>query len=286
MLAFLIISYPALLKSNGYFIRGFGDATNRVITQGIAALEYRFFKAITNSQNPTANQEELVEEAKKKLNFNESIKIASGWPYSTIMPLSGIPFMVVCDSNKQEEQLWPVYHEMGHIVHQDSVKRRSLGLWRRLVGLSVKNRLENVTEKAEFRTDYAVIQGYIEVGKKAFDETTDIGQLVHQVFCEHDSLWIEPHDRENYLLACISRQQEFYADLFAVEKLLEYHEHAIILQDVRAKLTSKFVVAQDISMPGMYQRADHPSDFERGLAIIGFLVNKRVDINALYETNL
>ncbi len=156
-----------------------------------------------------------------------------------------------------------IYHEMGHLVngdlHRDDEDSAILG-W-----------LNDVS----FATDLKTIKRYTELGKTAFDCSTDTGKLINHVLSTHEIFWNKPKRLLDYKLMIALRGIEQRADLFSLQKLWEQNQLVTILTVIEQYSKSDYIVARE--------RSQHPSYFERALYIAGFLVDKGIDINALFK---
>jgi hypothetical protein len=162
-----------------------------------------------------------------------------------------------------------VYHELGHVVHRDHAKSLSMDD----DVLAFKDELN----RPEFKAALEKIKHYTELGKKAFDNTTNVGSRINKILAKRSTFWIEPEDKAEYTKMLYLRGKEQRADLFAIQRLYKQEKLSAILQAIRDYVIDRnYVVARG-------SKDVHPSDFERALYMAGFLVDKGMDINKAFK---
>ena len=231
---------------------------------------------------PTIRQTQLLNQAKKLLKLEDDIHIFSFYQYdyegeaASIKPGKGS--IAICRLPDLDEQLGILYHEIGHIVHKDDENTDAVEAKRKtskeVIGepcFKNSTKIENCFEK-----DLEKIKHYLDLGKKAFDNSTPVGRRVNEVLSQYTSFWTPPEDEAERDEMIYFRGTEQRADLYEAEKLFKLNKMSAILQEI-----AKFLLNSD---PIIAQPTEkHPSDFERGLYMAGFLVDKGIDINEAFK---
>ncbi len=219
---------------------------------------------------PTLAQEILAREAKMLLDIPGKICIAGTLSegFSGLTPQTETPFIGVFSDRDRELRLFYIYHELGHLVHQDPVSYN--------LAVTAKISIESIIAAKDFSLDLEKIKLYTEQGKQSITTTTRIGTKIVDLLKTHTCLWHAPKNKDTYTVMIYQRGKEQRADLYALEKLFVHGRLSVILRRIAHIENSDFLVAQELD--------NHASDLERALYMIGFLVKKGLDINhLLYE---
>jgi hypothetical protein len=212
-----------------------------------------------------AAQRHLVEQAKELLGINDQLYVFSEPEFGGSSKNS---FSAVCQTPDLGTGLYTVYHELGHIINQDSKELAKI----RSGSKSYKDILEN----PYFVADMNAISRYVELGKTVFDREASFGRHVHRILEMYDSSWNLPPHVANKEEALYAKGVEKRADLFALEKLFEHDKLPAILQAI-ARHALYDEGDEVIVTPGT---AHYPCDIERVLYMAGFLAENGIDINS------
>jgi hypothetical protein len=217
----------------------------------------------------STNHITMVEDAQRVMNVAERLlllKNRSKFDAHVGTSALGNTFMALCGTAELEYSLFIVYHELAHLVHNDTLLKNEL---------AEDQSPRYFLELPEFKRDLDDIKNYTELGKHAFDDSTSVGRRVHKVLKEYDSFWIEPEDKETYDQMLVLRGTEQRADVLAFKKLFEQNHLNSLLRviDLYAKQTGYW------SVQAIKDEHIHPSAFERALYLAGFLVSRGIDVN-------
>lgn len=286
----------------------------------------------------------LVDEVKRNCSISKDIEVVHGHAYrgwyvpsvleNTIFscPVCGklahflLPALksyggtYVLEVNKQSAQsssslagllhIASLYHEMGHIAHQDSrmdervkarialnqdvkehqAKIRQLNLFMKSVGYrhlyrhmpesAIEDEVyEALLAKPDFIYDLERIEEYSNLGKSFLAQEGTASLLANsmaQVLREHGIFWHKPDCALCQKKMMYKRGKEKRADLFALEKLWHNDRLDVIQANIYLHGSSGFIEADGSDI--------HPSGFERALYMIGFLASKRVDVTSLLRS--
>ena len=183
--------------------------------------------------------------------------------YQGTIPVTGVIdetryMTVMAHSHDPHPRNFGLYHEMGHIIHQD---------------LSSKPYQKALAEPA-FKRDLARMQRYLELGKRSIPKNTLLGAYLEEVKQKNPVLWIKPKNPETYKKMVYLRGTEQRADLYAFDMVSKRRIFDVLISTLYYFGRSGFIVAQeDFNI--------HPSGIERALCILGFLAEKRVDVGGL-----
>ena len=223
---------------------------------------------------PTLAQAELRDQAQKLIKIEDEILAfsyagagASGW----VNP--GIYSVALCKTPDINIQLGVLYHELGHIVHKDMENRAD-------INIGVKTHEEFLNDPS-FKADIDRITKYLQLGKKAFDKSTPVGKHIVDILSRYPELhfWTQPRKKTLRNKISYLRGNEQRADLFEIEQLLANHQLDAILQGIADYAFG----SSDIPVIAHPWEDHHPSDFERALYRAGFLVDKGIDINKVFQ---
>jgi hypothetical protein len=241
---------------------------------------------------PTPAQKKLIENAIAQLELEipvvplahpEEKEGASGL-------LGSKTYISLCKDLDLDTRLSTLYHELGHIQHKDIEHSTAVRLGNETIS-SIR------TEK-HFAADLKDIHNYLELGWKVVPslQNTTVGRHLYKVL-DYDNpqspasmvrkklgaLWNPPKDNEAREESGYHREREERADLFALRHLYKQGYVSAILASIweygMSDLSYRdkpYVIAQG--------EVNHPSDVERALYMIGFLVAHGVAVpRQLYD---
>jgi hypothetical protein len=215
------------------------------------------------AQEATAAQNLLVNEAQRILGLKKKI-IAFSYPYAgKSIGRTETSYVFLCETPDLDAQLGALYHELGHIVHNDTFNSAQ--------ARSGETTYDKLLADKDFVADSDRIDRYTTIGKKAFTDETRIGKHINEILKTHKTFWIEPAaDKLKEIL--FNRGKEKRADLYELDSLFNQKQISPILQEIVSYGESDYIVAQS-------DEDVHPSHIERALYFAGYLVDKGVDIN-------
>lgn len=227
-------------------------------------------------KHATISQDHLVHETQKKLNIKGKILVASHGDEETILGYAiphihpKVHYLEIGNCPDLDNMLFTIYHELGHIVHNDNIDN----IW--TSNSEPRKVLSELLQKPDLIKDIQRINRYIELGNKAFNATSAIGRQVNEcltrkvpAYESYENLSIE----KEFMLV-----EERRADLFALDNLLEHNHIAAILQSIQFFL-HEFVTYESVFGLPSPDLDPHPSSLERILYIAGFLVEKGINLN-------
>jgi hypothetical protein len=180
--------------------------------------------------------------------------------------LDGVRWMLV-NINDAHDRLFGLYHEMGHILHNDLTND--------------SRKYVEIYNKPYFKSDIARIQRYLDLGKKSIPKNTYLASYLEPIKQKYQSFWIKPKDQQTYLKMLYERGKEQRADLYAFDMIAKYNLYDSLIAVVYKYALSGFVVVNQT-------QDDHPSNVERAFCMLGFMADKHVNLQALalkYEKN-
>ena len=224
-------------------------------------------------QQPTTIQSYLLKQAQELLKIQDDIIPLSYADMGTTTVLGpGRYGMVLCNVLSIEQLMAIIYHELGHIVNRDIETHTALSL--------DEKTYREVIQEPSFKSDINRIDHYREIGKKAFDRSTPIGKHITDILSDYPTLHFYPSlDNEQKLqqvLYFLGREKR--ADLFELGSLFKNKLVDIILSHI-ALYAFGWSEVPLVPQPPF----THPSDMERALYMAGFLVDKGLDINKLFQ---
>jgi hypothetical protein len=190
----------------------------------------------------------------------------------------------LCKNPDLDTRLHILYHELGHIKHNDLARDLA-------IGAGTKTISDARAEKG-FAADVKDIQHYLQLGWTAIPslQKTSLGKYLYKLLHYDDpeseakeliekghGLWIPPRDDEEKEEFGYIREVEERADLFALRELYK-----------RGRIDTILTVIDDYlhirDRPSVVYEEPQPSDVERALYTIGFLVAHNVHVpQVLYE---
>lgn len=240
----------------------------------IKGREAETIRELYNLETATEAEKELVKKAQDYAGFTGPLIIFKNkikFDAQAGVTSFGEPWIALCGTKDLNYTLFIVYHELAHLVHDDT---------------ALKSELTNgVTSSREmlarplFKNHLRDLNRFVNLGKKAFDTTTAVGITVNDVLKEHSSFWIEPLNKDTYNEMLVLRATEQRADLFACQMLYKQNNLDPLLRVISlyAKQTGYW------SVQSIGDEYPHPSAFERALYIAGFLSDKGVNLNEAFK---
>lgn len=235
-----------------------------------------------NWQLPTEAQKALVAEGARLLNFQQQVEAAAtnkpGLAYSTTRGEKG--YIALCQTPDLDTRLASLYHEFGHLAHKDTQNAGLLNSRFATPGqfLDQNDVKHDLADMARYlKLGLATIPSLykINLGKRlsARIALPEVQNALHQ----YHSLWIPPTDpvkreKREYL-----RSTEKRADLFMLRELAKQKRFSAILREIETYGNTDWYF---ISNEQIYS---HPSDIERALYMIGFLIDQKIDVASLME---
>lgn len=176
---------------------------------------------------------------------------------------------VLSDAKKHHVRLFTLYHEMGHITHRD-------------LEYSSQHTMLGRKEGHEYKEEHEQIRRYRSLAKKVLSNKTILGSVMLKRIGRTDYLWHAPKHKMTRALTRVKRWYEAHADLFAYERLYQAQDF-----DTLCHMMYTFGLTAYDAAEGAED--NHPSDLERTLYLIGFLVTKGMAVEQLlldYEARL
>ncbi len=251
------------------FVAATAQGNNLSSAEGEQALIEEFNLLAASNQ-----QKALVRDAARDLGVLQDIMVLKSKSFFDAhvgTTESGRVFMGLCGTNDFEYNLITVYHELAHLINNDTV---------------AKNQVQNgektsafFLDSPEFKNDLDEIENYRCFAKNAFDQSTIIGRRINKILKEYDTFWIVPEDEGTYMDMLFLRATELRADLLACKKLYEMNNIVPILRfiDLYSNQTGYW------GIQAIEDEYPHPSAFERALVMSGFLVSKEIDVNEVFK---
>ncbi len=227
---------------------------------------------------PTEAQKELILEGARLLKLRQKV-VAFSHPYGGSSHVSpNQAYIAICHTPDIDMRLHYLYHELGHIKHNDATIRSD-------VALNKQDPIAIVNEP-DFKSDLTDIKNYFELGLALIPslKTTKVGNKLAQalatpqaqeVLKAYGELWIPPKDAHEKARMIYLRGTEQRADLFMLNQLLKLKNASSILSAI-SSYTSLYIIvkgADDV----------HPSDVERALYMIGFLTHHGFNVPKLLD---
>lgn len=221
---------------------------------------------------PTPEQIQLLDQARIATGITEDISFAAcpnpgSWTYIDGQDETK-HYIALCATPEPPLQMFALYHELAHVLHRDSMHKVQIE--------SGDKKPQDFIKEPLFASVLVQIKTFIALGKKAFDDSTVLGQKVNELLSKRTFLWFPPIDHNEYQKMVYFKGVEQRADLFACQKLLEAQQLDALLRHIRQLIGSNYIVAQG-------SKDTHPSDFERALYMTGFLVDKGININQAFN---
>jgi hypothetical protein len=220
------------------------------------------------AKEATAAHNLLLDEAQRMLGFKQKIialsrSIASG----SALTRAQISYVILCEIPDLDAQLFTLHHELGHIVHNDTINSDK--------AKAGEITYDELLADKDFIAAIDHIDRYTTIGKQAFTNETKVGKHINEILETHKTFWIEPAaDKLKELL--FRRGIEKRADLYALDNLFAQNQISPILQEIVDYGESNYIVIKG-------DEDVHPSHIERALYDAGFLVDKGLDINKLLK---
>ncbi len=216
--------------------------------------------------------ENILTEAREAFHLDDSIVLAvRKGKGGTNAYGNGINFYIVLGlANEHNHQYKVFYHELGHIMlkHDKTPEMRN-----NTISLE---EIDLLLSSDDFIQGREKISKFINIGKKAFTNKTRLGKTINSIVSSMLPLWVLPLNDYEYKKTTLAREYEQQADLFACDKLLKLGKLDPILATIELYALSNYITAYG-------NEDEHPSNFERALYMIGFLVDKGLDINQAFD---
>jgi hypothetical protein len=257
---------------------------------GIAALIERGYG------KPTLAQKKFIEDEIARLQFQTPIVplIHPVEKAGEVGLVGGKPFLAVCKDLDIDTRLNVLYHELGHIQHKDGVNRDAI--------LQGTKTIADLAAEHDFVSDIKDIERYLQLGWEAIPslQQTRLGEHLYKIMHyddpgakmnqeklleQHHALWEPPTNAKGREAVAYYRGQERRADLYMLRQLYEQGRLGPILTFLwdYGMTGTMFSRAQPWVISSAYQDIQ-PSDVERSLYALGFLIAQGVDVpNVLYE---
>lgn len=170
-----------------------------------------------------------------------------------------IRYVTMMESVDPHHRNFGLYHEMGHILHDDIVNS--------------DNKYKEILNKPFFKADLNRMQRYLDAGRKNIPKNTRVGDYIQRMVQQNPRLWIRPLKVELYERMLYIRGKEQRADLYAFDMIAKRKIYQVLISALLYFGLSDFVIARGMDH-------EHPSDIERALCILGFLAEKKINIGA------
>ena len=244
---------------------------------------------------PTKAQELLLQEAKNIIRLKNNIVLITGSSATGRTNISSIPYLALCAELDLDMKLFALYHELGHIVHNDINLTDITDPRKRIIPWQDKR------NDPAFIADIQRVKKYFQLGKYALNLSTSIGNNIYEHFKEinlHKSnyrftieypekqYWIDQGIVDTNKLDEIiySRNIERRADLFAIEQLFALKQINAILSGIEHFVDKNMDdILKQNTIEWLQEQTEHPLDLERALYMIGFLVDKGIDVNKAFQ---
>jgi hypothetical protein len=247
---------------------------------------------------PTPAQKKFIEDEIARLQLTVPMVLLThpeekGGKAGIIGGIGGKHYLVVCKDPDIDTRLRILYHELGHIQHQDGAHSEEIS--------EGKKTIADLTAEHDFVSDIKYIEYYLQLGWKAIPslQQTRLGKHLYKVMGYGDpkekmnlekllkryhALWQPPVNAKEREAIAYDRGTERRADLYMLRQLYKQDRLDPILTFIRhyGMTGSTFSRAQ----PWVIAQGDisHPSDVERALYALGFLVAQGIDVpKVLYE---
>lgn len=225
----------------------------------------------------------LIEEVVQLLNMQRKIYSAQDpelFGGHTTMTSKGLTYVALCGTPDIDTRLFVLYHELGHIYHNDPVS----------VGLVNSKQINPQTffNDPSFRADVEAIGRHLKQGIQLVPtlQNTEIGRLlarfladpyVRSVFQKYGTFWSPPHGAEEYSKMVYLRGTEQRADLFAIRHLLQRN----LISAILTALDTYGLQREKPYLISIGNLDPHPSGLERALYMLGFLAHQGIDVPAV-----
>lgn len=219
---------------------------------------------------PTEDQKILVAKAKKKANLKKLFALSSR---SELYGYSQPTFIALGKNPDSDTQYATLYHELGHIVHNDHECQKHISDGKKSVFDTLNDPL--------FKSDLKRIERAIKQGALVLNLTTKIGRQIDS-FRAYKKLSIPPKQEAKRPMWLYLRALEQRADLYATEELFKEGRLSVLLRQLEY-----YVFPEDTPIPFVVAYGDstfYPSDIERALFIAGFLAEQGIAVNQLIRT--
>jgi hypothetical protein len=223
---------------------------------------------------PTLGHTQLLQEAQETLGMQEIIL-----PAVTFNIFDGKAKYITKENYYEltlgqlpnlHERLFILYHELAHIFFKDDLD----GTY--LLSSYDSDIPQELFEDPALKHVADQVLLYTQYGIQALDNDTALGHEINSIVAQHKTFWDTSQLSDKvYRYLLFNKIIEARADLFACQKLYEQNRLAPILHIINQWATSGYRVVNDEDV--------HPSDFERALYMLGFLVDKGVDVNKAFK---
>jgi hypothetical protein len=270
--------YKQLALFSYNFLREF---LGRAPVSSLSQLDQQWLDEVTEKAEPyavmeqhgacqaTPMQQYLLDEAQRILQLKQKVIALSYGPQSAkAISQAKISYVFLSDTTDLDEQLAALYHELGHIAHNDMRNIQKI--------LDKEITYDTLLADKDFIADIERIDYYTSVGKKALTNETKVGKRINAVLNKNKTLWIKPgaHKLKEMLF---KRGTEKRADLHALDSLFSQKWISPILHKiVEFGHANYWLVAVKDKNP-------HPSYIERALYFAGYLADKGFDVNKLLK---
>jgi hypothetical protein len=238
---------------------------------------------------PTVAQKKLIEAEIRRLKL-EMPAVTLAYPRekggSTGLLGGKRVYLSLCKNPDLDTRLQVLYHELGHIKHKDVTRDIEINAGTKTIS--------DVRAEKDFAADVKNIQHYLQLGWAAIPslQKTSLGKYLYKLLHYDDpkseakeliekgrGLWIPPKNNKEKEKFGYIRETEERADLFALRELYKQGRMDAILTTI-----DYYLHFEDRPLVIEQGKITHPSDVERALYIIGFLVAHDVHVpQVLYE---
>lgn len=245
-------------------------------------LELYFLVETDQVETPSIAHKKLLEEAIQLLNIQRKVYAAQHkQPLGgTTMSRSatGLTYIALCGSPDVDTRLSVLYHELGHVHHDDAGGIRLIE--------DNKTKPADLYNQPAFKDDLDAIARYLQKGIELVPtlQNTQMGKLltnylanpeVQRVFHKYGTFWIPPDYPDEYQKMIYYRGTEQRADLFALRNLLKYGMMSSILTFI-----DTFGIQREKPYLIAHKSKDHhPSGLERALYLLGYLADQGINVS-------
>ena len=235
---------------------------------------------------PTQLQKKLIEQVARSLKLQrELIALSDPESISGIIggssAIGGPHYYFIAPSKAPDFDFlsYTINHEFAHIVYGDHETQVLLN--------TNQKQFTDIINQADFKSDLESAERYFNLGLKVLPSlnNTTIGKNlaallaqpeIRKVLRNHKTLWIPPQNSQEKERMIFLRGNEQRADLFALKRLFKPNDLNSIFKAIQvfASLENRpepYIVAKESQDP-------HPSDIERALYMIGFLIDQDINV--------
>jgi hypothetical protein len=272
-----ITYYEQLALINFNFLREF---LGRSSVSSLSQLDQRWLHEVDERLNPisfmelhqlhraTPAQKLLLDEAQRILGIKQKILAVTYPGAGEALERDHTTYLALPETPDLDTQLSILYHELGHIVHNDELQEKKV--------VFGKTTYDKLIEEKDFADDVNRIDHYTTIGKKAFTDETKVGRHINTILKLKGvpSLPVlegTPYEKVLYYLG-----REKRADLHELDSLFSQKQISPLLQHL-----VEYGESDLEQLPFPFH--DHPHPIERALYFAGYLIDKGLDINKLLK---